>query len=223
VEQRTTVANAPGGSSAASSSAHDAPGVAAARGFLVKQVGALTPFKFLVAQDAAILATLGALLLFAPSWASSASNWYAASMKVPAALVLKSDTSMMLVRASGRAPAGGVGGWGAGGADETEGRGGHDSLALPGTLPLPTTRLRLQLKVIGATQLAFASTILWRCFARNDTATGWTLWCVGGRARARSGESDDAARAEAGATLPVTAPLPLPPSPRGCAACSTAP
>lgn len=107
MEQRTTVSNAPGGGpSSGSYAANDAPGVAAARGFLVKQVGALTPFKFLVAQDAAILASLGALLLFAPSWASAASNWYAASIKVPAALVLKSDTSMMLVRARGERRAG---------------------------------------------------------------------------------------------------------------------
>lgn len=74
----------------------------------------LSPPRLVIAQDAAVLACMGALATVAPATFIALANAVGGALGIPAALVVKSDTSLLL------------------------------------------------LKVVGATQLAFAASIMWR-------------------------------------------------------------
>ena len=63
----------------------------------------LTPFKGVVLADAAIAAIIGFVCLFAPGFFAAVVNAGAAWAKLPAALVIRSDTSTLLVRVLGTA------------------------------------------------------------------------------------------------------------------------
>lgn len=58
----------------------------------------LTPFKMVVGQDTLLLALLGAWICLAPASFLSFANRFSSFMKWPAALVVKSDTSLMLLK-----------------------------------------------------------------------------------------------------------------------------
>lgn len=52
------------------------------------------------------------------------------------------------------------------------------ALKSPSALVIKSDTSLLLLKTVGATQLAFAWSHLWRMYKRNDTDAGWSLWCV---------------------------------------------